>query len=614
MVTAAQSWIDASYYAPDADRWDLLLRSAAALIEARRLPEAKRILDAVDTSGLPARYIERKRLLRIQLALAGNRLELASRYLARYRRSSALNPEIRSQILGLSAQVYLRSNQALPAVGDLLRREQYLLDPAELRDNREMIWHALGAVTDIELQIARQSSDNAALSDWLDLALLFDEFGADPHRLRQTLGDWVQINPFGSAQTFASDMLRMTGPPATARGAPIIKAALLLPLASKFGAAAQAVYNGFTAMQTLDGNPLKPEVVVYDIGEIPELANSYYQLAVDEGANLIIGPLGKQAAAAIVDNRRDSDVPTILLGGVGQGSTLPANTYQIDLAPEHEAAQTATRAYSDGHRVAAIMSPDSDWGQRVSQAFTAQWQSLGGIVASAQVYDEAANDHSLAIKQMLDLNASENRRSALSALLNTRPEFRPRRRQDLDVVFLAARPESGRLIKPQLNFYLAHDIPVYSTSHIFSGTRDIVNDADLDRIVFGDMPWLLRDDSRSTIIRSLVEADHPPQAGLERLFALGMDAYLLSRVIPYLEPGTPLMLKGVSGDRLVIGKSGQIERHLEWARFENGAPALIDDMEVTFIYEDIQTNTSENSGAASEKRQSGGATGASLPY
>ena len=139
----------------------------------------------------------------------------------------------------------MAENNAIQALHELIRREQYLTDLTDIRKNRERIWRVLGTTDPIHLQIERQSTTNIALGGWLDLALLFNDFGADPQRLRQTLTDWVQINPLGSAQVFAGNILQMSGPPANAQGAPILKIALLLPLASKFGAAAQAVHDGF---------------------------------------------------------------------------------------------------------------------------------------------------------------------------------------------------------------------------------------------------------------------------------------------------------------------------------------------------------------------------------
>ena len=182
------------------------------------------------------------------------------------------------------------------------------------------------------------------------------------------------------------------------------------------------------------------------------------------------------------------------------------------------------------------------------------------------------------------------------------------------MIFLAARPVPGRLLTPQIYFYQAHDIPVYSTSHIFTGNRDTVNDTDLNKVIFGDMPWLLGNDIRATMLKASVEAVSLPAPGLERLFALGMDAYLLSRVVPYLETGTATTLSGVSGDRLVIGSSGHIERKLSWARFAGGVPVPLDDKEVSYIYEDIQPDPWARAGGTSEEGTTGGAPGTPFPY
>ena len=60
-------------------------------------------------------------------------------------------------------------------------------------------------------------------------------------------------------------------------------------------------------------------------------------------------------------------------------------------------------------------------------------------------------------------------------------QFDPRRRQDIDFVFLAADAKAGRLIKSQLKFHYSGDLPVYSTSSIYS--RDGRSDSDLDELM-----------------------------------------------------------------------------------------------------------------------------------
>lgn len=591
LINAAQLWLDQAQFAPVPEQQDLLLRSVAALISAGQLDASSQILNGIEVTGLSVEYEQRKRLLRARLALAEGRADRTLRYLRTYKRMQ--DPALRAHALALRGQALIMTNETARALRTYIEREDFLDNIPDIEQNRERIWALLGSLNAIELQIERQTADeNTALADWVDLALLYSDFGTDPHRLQQTVSEWAQINPVGNAQSFAVSMLKVASPVLNTEATPIQQIALLLPLASKFGAAAQSVHDGFMAMRTLDGSTSKPSVIVYDVGDIPELAKSYYQLAIDEGADLIVGPLGKQAASAIVD-AHSSQVPTLLLGGIQSGRSLPIGTYQIDLAPEHEAAQVAKRAYLDGHRVAGILRPNTDWGERVARAFVQRWEDSGGIVADVQTYEETANDQSFAVQEVLNISGSKGRKSALSALVGSKLHFQPRRRQDLDMLFLAAQPVVGRLIKPQINFFQAHDIPVYSTSHIYSGIPDPVNDTDLNQIVFPDMPWLLRDDNRAKLLRAAVQPKKRSDTNLERLFALGMDAYILARVIPYLEPETTLELKGVTAERLNISKDRHIERELAWARFQDGEPLILRHTEGTVPYENIQPDQIE---------------------
>ena len=620
LISAAQWWLDQARYTLPPERQDFLLRSAAALLESGLVDESKQVLDATDIRGLPTGYLLRKRMLRAQIAFARGQTNLALRYLGRFGTMQGLEPAFKSRVLSLRAQANIAAGQHMRGLRDLVLRETVLTDPDEIKRNRERIWSQLGEMNAITLQIERQSVDNwTPLADWLDLALIFVDFGADPYRLRITLSEWAKINPSGGAQLFAKDLFSMSGPPITRLSGPVNKVALLLPLASKFGQAAQSVHDGFMASWELDGSPNKPEVVIYDVGEVPDLAVNYYRVAVGEGADLVVGPLGKQAVAAII-NSRAIQIPTLLLGGLQSKQLLPPKAFQIDLAPEREAVQVATRAFLDGHRVAGVLRPDSPWGERVAQAFIERWKFLGGVIADTQVYKEASTDHSFAIQQILNLDSSEGRKSALSVALGATLDFQPRRRQDLDLLFLVARPVAGRLIKPQINFFQAHDIPVYSTSHIYTGVRDSVNDADLNQVIFGDMPWLLRKDNRSKLLHDTVNEQRPSKGDLDRLFALGMDAYLLSRVIPYFDLNAAMKLKGFTAERLNIGNDRRIERQLTWAQFEQGEPHVLEPKEAMDGFESIQPDQIESltpfeasTGTSTGARTAGGVSGTSLP-
>ena len=91
--------------------------------------------------------------------------------------------------------------------------------------------------------------------------------------------------------------------------------ALLLPLTSRHGRAAQAVRDGFMAMDRANNDPDKPRVQIYDIGDNPDAADDYYKQAVKEGAQLIVGPLGVEAVERVA-RRTNLSVPTLLLSHI----------------------------------------------------------------------------------------------------------------------------------------------------------------------------------------------------------------------------------------------------------------------------------------------------------
>ncbi|HSF90598.1 MAG TPA: penicillin-binding protein activator, partial [Paracoccaceae bacterium] len=179
------------------------------------------------------------------------------------------------------------------------------------------------------------------------------------------------------------------------------------------------------------------------------------------------------------------------------------------------------------------------------------------------------------IKTLLNLDESERRNSILAAQLGTQLKFEPRRRQDVDCLFLAAQVKSARQIKPQINFYRGHDVPVYATSHVYNGKKDPVNDADLNGIIFGDMPWLLNDQGRMPALRERIQKDWPDQyTPMDRLYALGMDAYAIIFHLPRLISDPTARISGATANLSLV--DNRINRYLTWARFEQGRPVVKD--------------------------------------
>ena len=93
--------------------------------------------------------------------------------------------------------------------------------------------------------------------------------------------------------------------------------ALLLPMSSKYSEVANAIHDGFMTAHKISQSTGK--VVVYDFGDEPQLASAYYKMAVEEGADFIVGPLGREAVNAMANNP-DTSVPTLILGSNPTGT------------------------------------------------------------------------------------------------------------------------------------------------------------------------------------------------------------------------------------------------------------------------------------------------------
>ena len=161
----------------------------------------------------------------------------------------------------------------------------------------------------------------------------------------------------------------------------------------------------------------------------------------------------------------------------------------------------------------------------------------------------------------------------MSRIIGRRVEHEPRRRQDVDFVFMAAFPAGARQLMPQLAFHHGAELPVYATSHIWSGVPDPTNDRDLDGVVFGDMPWLIAPSESDRLLREQIGAALAGRGSrLPRLYAFGADAYRLATGLRRITGDRLASLDGHTG-RLSVGANHRIVRRLTWTRFAGGAPA-----------------------------------------
>jgi outer membrane PBP1 activator LpoA protein len=351
--------------------------------------------------------------------------------------------------------------------------------------------------------------------------------------------------------------------------------AFILPISSPYKAAAEAILDGFKAMNSDQSMGNRYALRIYDYGREPTNAPLYYRQAIIEGADLVIGPLGRQSVESLM-TQPELTTPTVILSPPGDEMTTTNNLYQFSLSQELEAEHVAQRAWLDGHRRAAILYPATAIGQRMAIAFANRFVGLGGEVISDERYQPGNTDFSASVRKLLDIESSEQRIAAMKSLLGEKIVSETRRRQDIDLIFLPATNKNARLIKPVLDFFYAFDLPVYSTSRIFPGHLDTVGDIDLEGIRFPDMPWMIATNVEIESLRTFLQGAWPNrETSYNRLYALGMDLHSIIPLIDGFSRNPLLHYRGLSGI-LNMDENGIIDRQLLWAKFRRGTPGLMD--------------------------------------
>jgi outer membrane PBP1 activator LpoA protein len=566
---AAQLYLSAAQKASGPEQHTLQMQAAGSLVRGGDHLQAAGLLDTLTPEQLTESNHQLYTLLRAAIALAEQHPDRA---LALLQNVPVSGPYI-ADYHRLRADARLQNSQFFRSAEERVLLDRLLTEPQAQEVNRRAIWEAVNSLTDEELQTLRAAPPPDILSGWMELVELTRLYLQQPDALADVTPHWQQRYPGHPASGTFLDQLLGT---MRSAGQPPAQIGVLLPLNGKLSGAANAIRDGIVAAyyDTPEGG-LQPQLMIYDSGDTPESAVSAYHDAVANGAQFIIGPLRKESVQALA-TLHPLPVPTLGLNQIGDSSLYNPALYQFGLTPEDEAREAARLAWRSGHTRAIALLPETEWGERVYNAFESEWQLLGGHVVKAQQYDSGKADHGAAIKAVLNLDASKARHLKLTQRLGRAVEFEPRRRQDVDFVFLAASPRQARLIRPQLRFYHASDLPVYATSRVYSGNPDKNKDADMNGIIFCDTPWTLEQRANWNHLQRNITEFWPDNAvRYARLYALGIDAY---RIIPYLgelNKGLFNAYHGVTGN-LSLGDRGQINRTLRCATFRQGLPVLLD--------------------------------------
>jgi hypothetical protein len=543
------------------------LQAVSLLLQANHIDQAERLITQIDPQSLHELQRIRLHLMQARIALINHRTGDALQALD-ISQPASLPDAQRAELYELRAEAYGRRNDTVKAAQNYVIATQYIEDPEQRLNVQLQIWQLLAQLPAQTLKELSRTPPPDEFSGWLELMQIARDSKEKPIDVDARLQLWRAKYPQHKAdQSILDALLARQGK--TARHPKQI--ALLLPLSGPYQKPAAVIRDGFMAAYYSQpkNSTTTTSIRIYDTTRFDTITEAYNH-AVADGAGFIIGPLSKDNVATLASERQ-LPVPVLTLNYTDRpGATR--DFYQFGLSPEQEAQQVAERAWLDGNNRALMLTPDSPWGERIARAFSDSWENLGGILLKQEQYPDDKNDFSIQIQSLLELDRSKDRHLKLNALLHRDLRFEPRRRQDADFVFLAAFPRQARLIRPQLKFHYASDLPVYSTSHVFTGKRDRYKDRDMDDIQFCDTPWTLDEASPLQIRISRLWPDQTRE--YTRFFALGIDAFNLIPQLDYLRMFRHERYSGVTGV-LSLNEDRHIFRSLQWAQFDNGLPTRL---------------------------------------
>lgn len=514
-VEAAQAWRAIALEA----RGDALARA--------RLNAAEALQRAGDAAGARAELAEapRRRLVpaeqfRHDLLSAGFALDdgQAAEALARLQQAPAAVPQDRrADWLALRAR-------AFEATGDRFGMAAAIAERAALLEDNERA----RALREAERQL--KALPDAALVQ--QAGFLADDAALLPLALREARRRGLDV-----ARALPAPAAADRPPPAADGYHPPRRMAVLLPLSGELAPAGAAVRDGLLAAYYAETRA-RPVVSFHDTLGTASGAREARKRAIAEGADLLVGPLGRDEVAALAAEPVDGPVWLALnrtiVASPGGGS--------FALAPEDEGAAAARRLLERGLTRAVAMAEPDDSAQRALAGFREHFRAEGGELLAVAPLDALGGN-------------------AATGLATLAPHA-----GSAQALFVAARAPAVRILMPQREGAGLAALPVLGTSLVQSG-GDARLDRELDGLQFPELPWLLGDPVGPGDAESLGRRLPSARGSAARLFAFGFDAWKVASHLEALRGGA--LLRGATGE-LGIDAVGIVERVPAWAEYRGG--------------------------------------------
>lgn len=530
------------------------------LIEARQLNKAKKQQDLLfattNTSQQTAlQYYSHAKLAYAEQDYLNSQALLSKPSVDEY--LAQADEAMTARILLLQAQLYEVNQQFLAAAKLRIYLATLITDDEQYQHNHQLIWHNLKQLNSEQLDIDKFAHEHD-LQQWLQLLKLSQTSYSSLDQQSQAIELWLQSHAEHPAALYPPEDIQLFITAAENRPR---KIAVILPFEGKYRHHGAAIRDGI--MHAWYQSSYQPEINFYSFDDSKDFINVYYE-AIFDGAEMVVGPLFKNQLEELYQLEEALPVPTIALNRLDTELLAtqlpPLNLFEYSLSSEDETDSLIALARAqDKHRALIIYQQDA-WATKAAQYFQQQWQAAEQQVISSVSF-ASTKDQSQLLQQALQTDRSQQRARELQWLTGLKLHSEPRARKDVDMIYLVSRPEAAASLRPLLSFHYAGDIPVYANSTVYRGYPNPAIDNDLNHIVFSDAPLLI--EPQTELIGSYQNTPYI------RVFAMGLDAFMLSERIKLFQLIDSYSLSGASG--LLSLDGHRIKRKTAYGQFIRGA-------------------------------------------
>ncbi|MDN4628907.1 penicillin-binding protein activator [Erwinia sp. PsM31] len=535
-------------------------------------------------------------------------------------------------------QLQIAGSQGLTQLRAYIAQEPLLSSPADKQKNIDATWLALSQMTPEQANGLVINADENTLQGWLDLLNVYKANVSDPTMLKAGISDWQtrypnnpaakmlptalsQVQNFqqsstgkialllplsGQAQIFAKAIQKgfddarngalaqpaaqpqaaaaSTAPvdantatpvdanAAPAAASPATDSAAAQPAAQNSDSAAQpAVQNGSVAQTAPPSS--SAQVQVYDTSSQP--IDQVLAQAQKDGATLVVGPLLKSN----VERLAALQTPLNILA-LNEPETVQnhPNLCYFALSPEDEARDAAHHMWDQGKRSPLLLVPRSSLGDRVSKAFAAEWQQLGGATVLQQQFGSQGE-----LKQGINSGAGlrltgtpivaqpqQPQGVTIAGLTIPAPQADTPAAGDgsVDSLYVVATQDEMALIKPSLSMRVSsrNMAQIYASSRSYQAGSGPDYRLEMEGVQFSDIPLL---SGANPALMQQAAKNFNNDYSQVRLYAMGVDAWTLANHFNEVRQLPGFRLQGETGN-LSATQDCVINRKLVWSQYRQG--------------------------------------------